>query len=96
MSKFRSLLNQQHSVTDFQQETHHKLGVVKTPRRLIRKRCRYSSLEKFEDAFDITLHFMQKYSSLPGKMAKVWATQYSVGALENWHIGKVRRTQQLV
>ena len=35
-----------------QQETHHKVGLGVTPCRLIRKRCRFSSLDKFEDAFD--------------------------------------------
>ena len=31
-----------------------------TPRRLIRKRCRYSSLGKFEDIFDTALYLLQK------------------------------------
>ena len=30
-------------------------GLGKTPRRSIRKRCRYSSFQKFEDAFDTVL-----------------------------------------
>ena len=41
------------------QEAHHKVGLGETPRRLIRKRCRYSSLEKFEDAFDTELDLVQ-------------------------------------
>ena len=32
---------------------HHKVGLGETPRRLIRKRYRYSSRRKLEDAFDI-------------------------------------------
>ena len=36
-----------------------KVGLGKTSRRLSRKRCRYSSLEKFEDGFDTALHSMQ-------------------------------------
>ena len=31
-----------------QQETPHKMGLSETPRCLIRKRCRYSSLEKLK------------------------------------------------
>ena len=31
------------------------------PRRLIRKRCRYSSLDKFEDAIDTTLDFSASF-----------------------------------
>ena len=38
------------------QEAHHKVGLGETPRRLIRKLCRYSSLDKFEDAFDAAVH----------------------------------------
>ena len=33
-------------------EVHHKVGLGETPRRLIQKRYRYSSRNKFEDAFD--------------------------------------------
>ena len=45
--------------SDFKQETHHNVGLGKTPRRLIQKLCRYSSLEKFEDAYDTALDIMQ-------------------------------------
>ena len=34
-------------------------GFGETPSRLIQKRCWYSSLEKFEDAFDTALDLMQ-------------------------------------
>ena len=42
------------------QEAHHQVGLSETPRSLIRRHYRYSSLEKFEEAFDIALHFMKK------------------------------------
>ena len=45
------------------QEAHHKVGLGETPHRLIRKRCQYSSLEKFEDAFGTPLDLMQTKSS---------------------------------
>ena len=32
------------------------MGLGETPRHLIRKLCRYSSLEKLEDAFDDVVH----------------------------------------
>ena len=41
------------------QEAHYKAGLGETPRRLIRKRYQYSSLDKFEDAFDTVLDLMQ-------------------------------------
>ena len=37
------------------QEAHHQVGLGETPRRFVLKRCRYSSLKKFEDAFDTAL-----------------------------------------
>ena len=42
------------------QEAHHKIGLGEMPRRLIRKRCRYSSLDQFEDAFDTALDLNAK------------------------------------
>ena len=51
------------SVSYTKQEAHHKVGLGQTRRRLIRKRCRYSSLEKFEDAFDTALDLMQTKAS---------------------------------
>ena len=42
-----------------QQEAHHKVGLGETPCCLIRKRYRYSSAEKFEEAFDTALDLMQ-------------------------------------
>ena len=44
----------------FQREAHPTVWLGETPRRLTRKRCRYSSLEKFEDAFDTELRVMRK------------------------------------
>ena len=41
----------------------HKVGLGKTPHRFNLTRCRYSSLEKFEDAFDTTLYLMQSKPS---------------------------------
>ena len=41
------------------QETHHKVGLGETPRRFNLERCRYSSLEKFEDEFDTALHLIE-------------------------------------
>ena len=41
------------------QEAHHKVRLGGNARRLIRKRCRFSSFDKSEDAFDTELHFMQ-------------------------------------
>ena len=38
------------------QETHHTVGLGETPRRLIRKLCRYYSVEKFEGAFYVAVH----------------------------------------
>ena len=40
-------------------EAHHKVGRGETPRRSIGKRCRFSSLDKFEYAFDIAVDLMQ-------------------------------------
>ena len=39
-------------------EAHHTVGVDETPRRFFLKRCRHSSLQKFEDAVDTTLDLM--------------------------------------
>ena len=36
---------------------------------LRRRRCRYSSLEIFEDAFDTVLNLMQRNQSVPGQSA---------------------------
>ena len=46
------------------QEAHHQVRLCETPRlaalrRLFCKRCRYSLLEKFEDALDTALDLMQ-------------------------------------
>ena len=60
------------------------MGLGKTLRHLSRKCCRYSSLEKFEDAFDIafTLYAKKrKRSRTNAKLSKVWATQQLVVAL---------------
>ena len=47
--------------------------------RLIQKRCRYSSLKKFEDASDTALHFMRTHLRVPGQMAKC-------GQPSNWWV----------
>ena len=39
--------------------TIYSVGLGETLRRLIRKRCRHSALEKFEDAFDTALDLTQ-------------------------------------
>ena len=41
------------------QGAHTKVGIGETPSGLSRKRGRFSSLEKFEEAFDTALHSMQ-------------------------------------
>ena len=41
------------------QEAPHKVGLGETRRRLIRKRCRYFSLDKCKEAFDTALDLMQ-------------------------------------
>ena len=41
------------------------MGLVETTRRFILKRCQYSSLEKFEDAFDTALYLISgRFSNL--------------------------------
>ena len=62
---------------DVQQEAHRKVELGESPRRLIRKRCRYSSFEESEDAFDTALHLMQKSPCVPGQTAKR-------GQVSNW------------
>ena len=52
-----------------EQETYHQAN--KPPRRWIRKRCRYSSLDKFKDAFDTTFTlYVPKNLNVPGQLAK--------------------------
>ena len=66
------------------QKAHNKVGLGETPRRLILQRCRYSSVDKFEDTFDTALDLMQK----PKRSAtngKVRATQKLVNALISWY-----------
>ena len=64
LGKFRytSETNNLQGCTRFEQEAHHKVGLGETPRHFILKRCQYSSLEKFEDAFDTALYLMQTKS----------------------------------
>ena len=45
-----------------EQEAHHKVGLGETPRRLIWKLCRYSSFEKFGDAFEAAVHLSKAAS----------------------------------
>ena len=65
----------------FQQEAHHEVGLGETPRCLIRKRCRYSSVEKFEDAFDTALDLLQKTQVFQDMCDEVQATLQLVEAL---------------
>ena len=55
MTSNSKVLFQDHKVPDrlhLEDAAHHKVGLCDTPRRFVLVRCRYSSLEKFEDAFD--------------------------------------------
>ena len=85
------------------QETHPKMGLGETPRRLSRKRCRCSSLKKYEDAFDTALQSMRKTKAFKNK----WQSEQSahnpaIGGrfyLRNnwrWPMGKLRPSQQLL
>ena len=48
------------AIATFQHEAKRKLALGETPRRLSRNRCRYSSLEIFEDAFEaLTRHYFK-------------------------------------
>ena len=46
-------------------QTQPKVGLGETPRRLSRKNCQYSSLNKSEDAFDTALHLQTTLDRLP-------------------------------
>ena len=50
------------------QQAHHDVGRSETPRRLIRKLCRYSSLNKLEDAFDAAVHLTKAVSRTISKL----------------------------
>ena len=52
-------LSEKNSYLQSNQEAHHEVGQGETPRCLIRKCGRYSSLQKFEDAFDTAIDLMQ-------------------------------------
>ena len=56
-------------------EAHHEVGLGETPHRLIRKRCRYSSIENYEDVFDTALDLIQKTKALQDK----WQSEQSAG-----------------
>ena len=43
------------AIAKFEEDAQSKVGQGEMPHRLIRKSCRYSSLEKYEDAFDTAL-----------------------------------------
>ena len=43
------------SASELEQEAQHQVGLGETPRPFVLKRCRFSSFEKFEDAFDTKL-----------------------------------------
>ena len=51
------------------QEATIRWGLGKTQRCLIQKRCRYSSLEKSEDAFDTAFYKMQKSKRIISRVA---------------------------
>ena len=53
------------------QEAHYKMGLGETPHCLIWKRCQYSSLEKFEEAFDTALDLDKKNLSVLGQTEKL-------------------------
>ena len=75
-------------ISPIEQNAHHRVGLGETPRRLIRKCCRYSSLEKLEDAVDTASHFMPRKYKLfrtNDKVGKLWATQQLVAALVFWY-----------
>ena len=59
------------------------MGLRETPRRLIRKCYRYSSLERFEDVFEMALQFIQKTEAFQtnDNVGIVWATPQLVDAL---------------
>ena len=46
------------AIAKFEPVAHSKVGIGETPRCLVRKRCLYSALKKFEDAVDTALHLM--------------------------------------
>ena len=80
-----------------QQEAHHKVGLGKTPRHLIRNRCQYSLLKKFEDAFKTALHFvLKKRKRFKDKLQSVGNP--AIGGrscfCKNWRTGKVQQTQR--
>ena len=82
--------NEYEAIALFEQEAHPKAGQGETPPCLIRKRCQYSSLEKFEVAFDTALHYMKKRdkrSRTNDKVGKVCAAQQLVGTLVLAKIG---------
>ena len=54
-----SILGHDKATNTMEQEAHNKVRVCKTLRHFILKCCRYSSLKKFEDAFDTALELMQ-------------------------------------
>ena len=59
-AKIRPSAKSEHvAIAKFEQEAHPKAGLGETPPSLIGKHCRYSILEKFEDAFDTALDLMQ-------------------------------------
>ena len=57
-----AISNRLSSENSCQQEADYKVGLGETPRRLIRKRCQYSSLEKFEYAFGAAVHLSKVIS----------------------------------
>ena len=57
-----------YDLIELQPKAHHKVRPGETLSRLSRKCFRYSSLEKFEDAFDVLKKFDRSYQSLKGSI----------------------------
>ena len=52
------LITISYSKSTYEQDTHHTMGLCETPRRFVVKRCRYTSLDRFEDALVTALGLM--------------------------------------
>ena len=63
------------------QEAHHEEGPGKMPRHFVLRCCRYHSVEKFEDAFNIALGLMQT-KPLDAAFSTVFLT--SINADRTW------------
>ena len=61
----------------------HRVELGETPSRLICKRCRYSSLDKFEDALDTALYVMQTNPS-DATFSTVFRTSINADRKQRW------------